>query len=158
MTEIQKLETSEELVKECINDLFTKTRKLTITSREKVQSILERRKLKGGVMYGLLKEINLKDYSAKIQLFNKKLEKFYFSESIWENIRDLLESKVEVKFEGKGFNKNLIEINKISSYQEKRKMTGKDLLDTGVFGIFRNRKDMVDAVEYSKKLADETFK
>jgi len=139
-------------------NLITKTRKLTITSRKKIQLILERRKLKGGVMYGLLKEINLKEYSAKVQLFNKKLEKFYFNESVWESIRDLLESKVEIKFEGKGINKNLLGIKEVGSYQEKRKMTGKDLIDMGVFGTLKHRKDMEDSVGYAKKLADDTFK
>lgn len=140
------------------NVLIKRTKKLTINSRKKVQLILDRKKLKSGVMYGLLKELNLKDYSAKVQLLNQKLEKFYFNDSLWESIRDLLESKVEIKFEGKGMNKNLLEIKKIDNYQEKRKMTGKDLLEMGVLGTFEHRKDMGDSVAYAKKLAEDIFK
>jgi len=135
-----------------------KTKKLTIKSRRNIQTILERKKLRGGIMYGTLKEINLKDYSAKIQLFNKKLEKFSFEDSVWENIRDLLESKVEVKFEGKGTNKKMIEIKQVGSFQEKKKMTAKDLLESGVIGALKGRDDLKNSVEYAKKMADDLFK
>ena len=138
--------------------LLLQSKKLTISSRNKVQRIIERKRIVGGVMYGLLKEINLKDYSAKIELFNKRLEKFLFEENVWENVRDLLEEKVEVKFEGKGVNKKLISIKTISNLQQKQKMTAKDLLSSGVFGSMKGREDLKDSVGYAKKLADDLFK
>ena len=135
-----------------------RTKKLTIKSRMNLQTILERKKLKGGIMYGVLKEINLKDYSAKIQLFNRKLEKFFFEQSLWETIRDLLESKVEVKFEGKGINKKMFEIKHVGSFQEKKKMTAKDLLESGVIGALKGRDDLKNSVEYAKKMAEDMLK
>ena len=87
-----------------------------------------------------------------------KLEKFYFEPHQWESIRDLLESKVEVKFEGKGFNRKMINIKTINSFQEKEKMTAKDLLNSGVIGALKHREDIKNSVEYAKKLADDLFK
>ena len=138
--------------------IVIKSEVLTTTSRNKVQKILARKRLEGGIMYGLLKEINLKDYSSKLQLFNKKLEKFYFDKDFWEKIRDLLQQKVEVRFEGKGYNKKMIDIKILSSFQEKQKMTVKDLLNSGVVGALKHRTDIKDSVEYSKKLADDLLK
>ena len=134
------------------------SKKLTFVSRKKIQTILERKKLKSGVMYGTLKEINLKNYSAKILLFDKKLETFFFESPVWEMVRDLLEYKVEVKFEGKGYNKKLIEIKEVGNYQQKRKMKGEDLLNMGVFGSMSYRDDLKDSVDYAKKLGDDAIK
>lgn len=134
------------------------SKKLNFISRGKIQNILERKRLTGGTMYGNLKEINLKNYSTKIQLFNKKLETFYFDPEKWENVRDLLQLKVEVRFEGKRDNKKLIEIKEIKSYQDKKNMTGKDLLDMGIFGVLSNRDDLKNSLEYARKLGDEAFK
>lgn len=138
--------------------LLYKSHELDYSSRKIVQQILERKKLSGGVMYGTLKVINLKDYSAKVQLLNMQLERFLFEPGSWENIRDLLESKVEVRYEGKGNNKRLIDIKTVRSLQEKQQMTARDVMDSNIFGSLKNREDFVNSVEYSRKMADNLFK
>lgn len=133
-----------------LKEIFEKHKQILI--------IKEHKDNKTYVMYGTLKEINLKNYSAKVQLFNKRLEPFLFDSSVWESVRDLLESKVEIKFEGKGYNKKLIEIKEVRSYQQKKKMTGEDLLNMGVFGSLSYRDDLRDSVDYARKLGDEALK
>lgn len=48
--------------------------------------------------------------------------------------------------------------DEIKQVGEKGKMTAKDLLDSGVVGVLKNRKDIKDSVEYSKKLSDDLLK
>jgi len=45
----------------------------------------------------------------------------------------------------------------IRNYQEKKKMTGEDLLNMGIFGSMSYRDDLKDSVNYARKLGDEAL-
>jgi hypothetical protein len=42
-------------------------------------------------------------------------------------------------------------------HQDKQKMTGKDLLKSGIVGLMKDRKDITDSVAYAKDLGDKVF-
>lgn len=128
---------------------------MTSVIRVRVQELLEKRRITSEKLYGTLKILNLRDYSAKIQTFSK-LEIFHFDSSEWQTIRDLLQSRVEVTVETEDKGRNLISIKPIESFQEKREMTPADLLNSGIIGLLEHRQD-INAIEYSEKLANEVF-
>jgi hypothetical protein len=52
----------------------------------------------------------------------------------------------------------MIGIKSINSFQDKQKMTAKDLLDSGIVGALKHREDIKNSVEYAKKLSDDLLK
>ncbi|MCL4381194.1 hypothetical protein M1141_02880 [Candidatus Marsarchaeota archaeon] len=135
-----------------------KPKKLNFESKQKLQTLIDNKKLiYGEEIYGLLKELNIKDYSLQLQLYDYSMEKVYFDQNKWEQIRDMLGSKVKINLTKSKSVKTMLTIEPIQNFQEKKSMTGKDLLDSGLFGILKNNEEMKDSVAFAKKLANEVF-
>ncbi len=137
--------------------LFT-PKKLTFKDKQQLQSLINNRKLiYGEEIYGILKEINIKDYSLKLQLFNNSMEKIYFEPKDWETVRDMLSSKVKISITQSQKTKTMLTIERIGSFQEKKPMSSNDILKSGLVGILKNEDGMKNSVEFAKKLAEEVF-
>lgn len=131
---------------------------LTFKSKQHLQYIIDKRKLiYGEEIYGTLKELNIKDYSLQLQLYDNSMQKIYFEQKHWEKIRDMLGSKVRIALADSKKTKNMISIEAIESFKDKKSFKASELLDNNIFGILKNENEMKDSVTFAKKLADEVF-
>ncbi len=133
----------------------------TVETRKRVQEEFRTFQIQSGILNGILTEVNFKNYSFQVQTF-LKLEKIHFESKYAEKIISLLRKNVEVAFEResvKSKEKNLIEIKEAGiKLIDKKTMTAKDLLESGIIGKLSHRKDILDSVEYSKSLRNEVFR
>lgn len=141
--------------------LVVSSETLDSATHEKVKKALKTFKITSGVIVGTLTEINLKTYSFQIQTIYE-LERIFFEPSYADTIIFLLRKNVEVTFEresNKSKNRKLIDIRGLGiKSSSKKTMTARDVIDSGIIGKLSHRKDILDSVEYSKKLRDEVFK
>jgi hypothetical protein len=75
-----------------------------------------------------------------------------------EKDRKLGESRAGVRQREHTLNPNSASENFLEkSTKDKQKMTGNDLLKSGIVGLMKDRKDITDSVAYAKDLGDKVF-